>query len=89
MTKLYRRINAVESFLVDEECVILHPEQCTITKLNEVGQFCWELLGEARTVSSLASELQQQYQISEQDALTDIYSFLEKLLQIGLIEHAS
>lgn len=89
MTMRYKRSPAVEAFHVDDECILLNTEKYTVTKLNEVGQYCWEMLEEARTVSALAAEVGRQYEITEEDALSDIHHFVEKLLLIGLIEHAS
>jgi hypothetical protein len=84
----YKRNTMVEAFCVDEEWLILHPERCTITKLNEVGRFCWERLDREYSLTVLAEEVQREYDISAEQALEDIERFLEELSQIGLVERA-
>ncbi|RXZ81470.1 PqqD family protein [Paenibacillaceae bacterium] len=73
----------------DQEWVILHPDQFTVTKLNESGGLCWSLLKTEQPAERLISELQHQYNITEDEARQDVAEFLEQMITIGLVRHAS
>ncbi|TDG00292.1 PqqD family protein [Paenibacillus piri] len=89
MSQQYRRSMNVEAVEVENEWMILHADQYTVTKLNEVGGLCWELLKEERSVQALAEEMGRQYDVAAQETEQDIESFLEELLKLGLVEHAN
>lgn len=89
MSKRYKRSTNVEAVVVDQEWMILHADQYTVTKLNEVGGRCWSLLKENQTAESLTQELLKEYDIAEEEARRDIESFLDELQRLGLIEYAS
>ncbi|MFJ7754506.1 PqqD family protein [Peribacillus muralis] len=78
----------VEATQLGEEWIILHTENFTVTKLNEIGGFCWGLLDQAQTVDSLVQSLSDRYAVMEEISKRDIESYLLDLLQFGLIKHA-
>ncbi|MFS0723905.1 PqqD family protein [Paenibacillus sp. 1P07SE] len=78
-----------EAVQMDDAWVILNPVTFTVTKLNEAAGLCWNLLSEPRTSVSLAQILQENYEISEEEASRDVEAFLEQMQQIGLVRHAS
>lgn len=82
------RTSEAEAVEMDNEWVILHADQFTVTKLNEVGGLCWGLLGVPQSLEGLAEEVYKHYDIGENDAIADVRVFLDKLLEIGLIRHA-
>ncbi|MCK1993424.1 PqqD family protein [Peribacillus muralis] len=83
----YIQCSTVEATQLDEEWIILHTENFTVTKLNEIGGFCWGLLNQAQTVDSLVQSLSNQYVAMEEISTRDIESYLLDLLQFGLIKH--
>ncbi|CAG7613257.1 hypothetical protein PAESOLCIP111_01580 [Paenibacillus solanacearum] len=89
MSKKFKRSMNVEVMETEQEWLILNAEQYTVTKLNEVGGLCWTLLKEPQTADSLALELQKHYDITAQEAVQDVTTFLTHLDQLGLIEDAS
>ncbi|UUZ80819.1 PqqD family protein [Paenibacillus sp. P26] len=89
MSTQFKRSMNVEALEVEQEWLILNADQYTVTKLNEVGGLCWSLLKEPRTVDALASELQNHYEITAEEAESDVETFLSELMQLGLVEHAS
>jgi hypothetical protein len=88
MTPVFKQTTNLETLEVDQECMVLHADQFTVTKLNEVGGICWSLLKEAQTVQSLAEELQRRFDITQDEAEGDVRAFLEELTKLGLVEHA-
>lgn len=84
----YIRTTDAEAVEMDNEWVVLHADQFTVTKLNEVGGVCWKLLDAPQSLESLAGEVQKLYDIEENEAVQDIRLFLDRLLEIGLVRHA-
>ncbi|MDF2939093.1 MAG: hypothetical protein K0Q90_4466 [Paenibacillaceae bacterium] len=77
-----------EAVELEQEWIILHPDQFTVTKINEVGGICWGLLKEPQTVSSMAGHIVERYEIDSREAEADIEAFLLHMQQIGMIRHA-
>ncbi|MEI7026104.1 PqqD family protein [Paenibacillus sp. y28] len=87
--KLYRRMTEADAFEMDQEWMIMNAEQCTVTKLSESGAVCWELLKEDQSMSSLVAGLQEIYDVTEEEAIRDIDSFLTEMIKAGLVQYAS
>ena len=49
--------------------------------LNETGAFLWNLLQEDITLEELADEMCKEYDVSREDALLDVKSFVETLIE--------
>ncbi|MGG3564225.1 PqqD family protein [Neobacillus rhizosphaerae] len=78
-----------EATELDGEWIILNADQCTITKLNDVGGHCWSLLKEIQTAETLTKSLLEKFSANDDkhQVRKDIDEFLNNLLQYGLIEH--
>ncbi|MBR3158561.1 MAG: PqqD family protein [Atopobiaceae bacterium] len=58
-----------------------------VIRLNEAGAFLWKQISEQhKTKDSLADALVTEYQISSQEAHSDVESFIASLSSIGCIE---
>ncbi len=56
---------------LDRDYLILNTDQFTVTKLNEVGGFCWTLLKDPQSVEGLALAVQNQFGFSsDQNRIT-------------------
>jgi len=89
MPKYIRSPNC-EAVHLDGEWMILHAEHCTVTKINEVGGFCWNLLHQPQTLSSLVKAVKTNYSITDDSSIdNDIQTFLSDLMNCGLVENAS
>lgn len=77
-----------EAVEMDDAWVILNPATFTVTKLNEAGGLCWNLLREPCSQASMAEALRASYAISAEDADADAQAFLEQMEHIGLVRHA-
>jgi len=89
MIRQYKRSTNVEAVEIDNEWMVLHADQYTVTKLNEVGGVCWSLLKKEQSVQAIAEEMEKIYGTAVQETEGDIESFLGELLKLGLIEHAN
>jgi hypothetical protein len=87
MTK-YLRMNDYESIQLDMECIILNTDEFTLTKLNEVGGYCWSLLGVAQTVSSISEAVREEYAFVGESVEEDIEAFLTEMIGRGLVQYA-
>lgn len=85
----YIQKNNYETVELDGEWIILNTADYTVTKLNEVGGFCWLLLSEAQTADSLAQAVHEKYEWVTDTVDMDMERFLSELMQCGLIQHAS
>lgn len=78
--------NSFEATLIEDEWIILDTDQFTVTRLNDLGGFCWLKLREAQTVDSLSEAIDQEYGSTCEK--TSIDKFLSDLMKCGLIDHA-
>lgn len=54
--------------------------------VNETGAFLWQLLECEQTEESLAAALTEEYQVTQETALGDVRSFVEKLERAGALK---
>ncbi len=87
--KQFVRNQDMEAVQLDSEWVILNTEAYTVTKINELGGYCWSLLERPCTIPSLIKFLQTDYRIEEELSFEDIESFLSELMGYGLIAYAN
>lgn len=83
----YIQSQNVEATKIDDEWIILNSKDFTITKLNEVGGFCWSLLKEKQSVDSIIEAVQAYFDGTDRMSKTDIEGYLEDLIKYGLIQH--
>jgi hypothetical protein len=74
---------------LDHEYLVLNTDQFTVTKLNEVGGFCWNLLKESQSVESLVEAVKKRYSPDQEENILkeDIENFLLHLKDCRLIEN--
>lgn len=88
MTK-YIQSNNYETTQFEDEWIILNTDNFTVTKLNEVGGFCWLQLSEAKTIDSIHDAVTEKFSRISETAKDDIEEFLINLIQCGLVSHVS
>lgn len=57
--------------------------------LNETCAFVWELLQSPQTPEALAQGLQQTYEVTYEQALTDVRDLLATLLDRGMVQEVA
>jgi hypothetical protein len=89
MMKQYIQNKNVEATELDDEWVIFNTEQYTITKVNDVGGYCWSLLNQPQTADTLTQSLVEKFSSPESKELIekDIEEFLDNLINCGLIQY--
>jgi len=86
---MWKCVPHTEAGEMDNEWVILDGNKYMITKLNEVGGRIWGELQNGATTDDLIPMLQEQYEITAEQAEEDIEAFLRQLTACGLIEHVA
>lgn len=84
----YIRKSHLETVRVDEEWIVLDTNDFTVTKLNDVGGFCWSLLEGATTVDALAQAVREEYADVNESVAKELERFLSELVECGLVQHA-
>ncbi|MCS0788027.1 PqqD family protein [Cytobacillus firmus] len=83
----YVQKSSYESTHLDNEWIILNTDDYTVTKLNDIGGFCWSLLEAEQTLESLTQAVGREYletEVSERE----IEEFLSQLMECGLVKYA-
>ena len=70
----------------DGEGIALNLETEQFYTMNEVGTRMWFLLQEKQSVSAVAAAIEAEYEISHEEVIADLESFLNDLQKNGLIE---
>ncbi len=71
--------------LVDNEAVLVMPEQGVINVLNEVGARVWNLIDGRRRVEEIVRLICEEYDVSADRAAEDVIEFLGQLAQRGAV----
>ncbi len=89
MTLTYRKKGEVDAAKLDGELIILNPNHYTVTKINEVGSLCWDLLHEIQTIDSLTKVLIEKFSpdVSIHQVKKDVEEFMGKLVEYDLVQH--
>lgn len=85
----YVRKSEADAVELDGEWIILNMEEYTVTTINEVGGFCWELLRDKQTPESITQAVMEAYHTEGETIESDIHAFLDHLNRCGLLEDAS
>ncbi|MCI1881083.1 MAG: PqqD family protein [Sporolactobacillus sp.] len=92
MSLLYKRKKEDETIEVNDrrQTMIINTADSTVTRLNEAGAACWELLQKKQTTDSLVAALlrhgQQTDQVDVGQVKKDVTAFLTQMLRCGLID---
>jgi hypothetical protein len=67
------------SRIIDEEAIILTPEEGMLYQLNIVGTRIWELLDKTRKFTEIVSIICEEFEVEEKIAKKDILQFINEL----------
>jgi Coenzyme PQQ synthesis protein D (PqqD) len=84
-TRIVRREGALTA-PVDEELVMLDPEQSLYYGLNEVATSIWELLERPCTVSEICGKLTEEYRVDPELCREQVSDFLRRLADARLVD---
>lgn len=78
--------DVVSTQLDEEESVLLSLETQQYYSLNETGSRVWELLSDGQDVDAIATAITEEWEVTYDEALDYVESFLEELSEEGLVE---
>ena len=70
---------------IDDETVIISPNESLMHELNDTGSFLWKSIDGSRTTADLAALLVEIYEVTPDVALSDTESLLEELSSRKLV----
>jgi len=71
---------------IDSEAVILDINSGTYFGLNEVSKSIWQLLQTPASQQQLVEKILAEYEVAEEEAVSDIESLLKEMSDAGLVE---
>ncbi|WP_078432612.1 PqqD family protein [Metabacillus halosaccharovorans] len=84
----YIKKDDFETVQLDQEWIIMNTNQFTVTKLNDIGGFCWSLLESPQSTEALTKSVKVQFNLDNINLSNHIEVFLRELMDFGLIQHA-
>lgn len=84
-TVLHPHPSLVFTRLDDTEAVLLHLDTNRYYTLNETGTRIWELLQQGRSTQAIVQSLQDDYALTDEEAMPVLVSFMNELRQEGLV----
>lgn len=82
------RNEQVETEQIDGEWIIFDTVKQSVTKLNALGGLIWSIIPEHQTTEELISYIKSEYKVEEDIVSTDVHSFVNELIQVGLLRYA-
>jgi len=88
-TVLHPHPSLVFTRLDDAEAVLLHLDTKRYYTLNETGTRIWELLQQRRSAQEVAQALQDNYAVTDEEAMPLLLAFVDELQQEGLVQSSA
>jgi hypothetical protein len=70
---------------IDDETVIISPNDSVMHELNDTGSFLWKNIDGKKSAAELAELLAENYEVTPDVALTDTQSLLEEMSSRKLV----
>lgn len=83
---LYQQKPSVVSAELEGQVVLLHPDNGGVLVLNEAGSHVWHLVRQPLSLDRVVQGFTAVYQAIEREAEQDILTFLQSLMQKGLLD---
>ena len=82
---LWQKNPALAWRVIDDETVIISPNESLMHELNDTGSFLWKSIDGNRTTADLAALLVEIYEVTPDVALSDTESLLQELSSRKLV----
>jgi hypothetical protein len=70
---------------IDDETVIISPNDSVMHELNDTGSFLWKNIDGKKSAAELAELLVENYEVAPETALSDTQSLLEEMSSRKLV----
>ena len=84
-TVLWQKNPALAWREIDEETVIISPNDSVMHELNDTGSFLWKNIDGKKSAAELAELLAENYEVTKDVALSDTQSLLEEMSSRKLV----
>ena len=84
-TVLWQKNPALAWREIDQETVIISPNDSVMHELNETGSFLWKNIDGKKSAAELAELLAENYEVTKDVALSDTQSLLEEMSSRKLV----
>jgi hypothetical protein len=84
-SRVARDTTQVIDRVVDEEALLIHLQSGTYFSLNQVGTRVWEIMDGSKTVAELAAVIASEYEVSQEQAQTDVSNLVNELVEEKLV----
>lgn len=85
--QLLQRQEFIETAELDGEWVLLDLDSHSITKVNEMGGYIWELMENCPTISQLTDRIAAEFNADRLQVQADVEAFVAELIRVGLVTH--
>lgn len=85
MAEVITRNNEILWKLIDEKVVLLDMDEGRAITLNDVGSHIWITLANQKTKDELVQDVVTAFDIDEDTAKKDVFSFLNEMIKKDLI----
>jgi uncharacterized protein YeeX (DUF496 family) len=85
-TQIYKRKEKVPWQEIDDQVVIIQPQQQKVHELNEVAAFVWKNLNGTESIEQIIHTLPNEFEDIPSSVNTDIQQLLDVMCQEGLVE---
>ena len=84
--KIFVRNNDVKSRIIDGEAVVLDISTGDFHALNKAATLIWEKIDGPNCVQDIVKVLSDKYDVTDEDAKSDVNDMINKFLEKGLIK---
>lgn len=85
LTDVLAHTPGVVSRLIDQEAVLVYPQQGRVRVLNAVGARLWALADGRRSIADLVDTIVAEYDVAEERARADVLAFCADLVRRGVL----
>ncbi|MCX7863290.1 MAG: PqqD family peptide modification chaperone [Bacteroidales bacterium] len=82
----YQRKSNITFSTIDDEIVLIHPDEGKYYSFNKIGSEIWKLLAHPITLNEIKHHLLQRFQVSEEQCVQEVTAFLKQLSEKKLID---
>lgn len=84
--KIPKKSNRTASRIIDNEAVVVIPEENIVNVLNKTGTRIWDLVDGERNLDEIATIIASEFGITYEEAYQDLMEFIKDLVDKGMME---
>lgn len=85
-TLVYRRKEKLPWQQIDDQVIIINPQQQKVHELNEVASFVWQKLDGKNSLTQIVAELPHEFEDIPVSAAVEVEQLMDDLHSEGLVE---